>query len=84
MTNRRKNLQWILIETTFHFIKASAQRQARYESLKNTKGANTAKIIMARQMLKIIYHILKEQRPYYDGCIKEVEPINSIQPVAAA
>lgn len=84
MTNRRKNLQWILIETTFHFIKASAQRQARYEELKVRKGVNTAKVVMARQMLKVIYHVLKEQRPYYyDKNIKEVE-VNLIQSVAAA
>ncbi|HAH21352.1 MAG TPA: IS110 family transposase, partial [Candidatus Omnitrophica bacterium] len=38
---------------------------SRYEELKIRKGANTAKVIMARQMLKVIYHVLKEQRPYY-------------------
>lgn len=82
MTNRRKNLQWILLEVVFHFIKASVERQTRYEELKERKGANTAKVIMARQMLKIIYHVLKEQRPYYqDDAVKQE---NQIQSVAAA
>ena len=35
-------------------------------SSKERKGANTAKVVMARQMLKVIYHVLKEQRPYYN------------------
>lgn len=82
--NRKKNLQWILIEVVFHFIKASPQRLACYEKLKLRKGSNTSKVILARQMLKIIYHVLKEQRPYYQNDIKETEQLNQIQPVAAA
>ncbi len=83
IANRRKNLQWILIETVFHFIKATPQRQAIYEEHKNRKGSNTAKVIMARQMLKIIYHVLKEQRPYYQE--KIIQPVVNcqIQSVAA-
>jgi len=86
MTNRRKNLQWIVLETVFHFIKTSNERQAHYEELKARKGANTAKVIMARQMLKIIYHVLKEQRPYYREQSEARRPkdICQIQPVAAA
>ncbi len=85
MVNRRKNLQWILLETVFHFIKVSPERLARYEEIKNRKGSNTAKVVMARQMLKIIYHVLKEQRPYYRN--KSERPLkisNQIQSVAAA
>ena len=54
-----------------------------YEELKTRKGANTAKVIMARQMLKVIYHVLKEQRPYYsdDNAVRQE---NQIQSVAAA
>lgn len=65
LANRRKLLQWIILETVYHYIKASPTRQEKYEYLKERKGANTAKIVMARQMLKIIYHVLKENRPYY-------------------
>lgn len=72
LSNRRKLLQWILLETAFHFIKASPERKIRYDELKACKGANTAKIIMARQMLKVIYHVLKEERPYYEE--KPVRP----------
>jgi transposase len=65
LANRRKLLQWILLETAYHFIKASPKRLEKYEYLKERKGSNTAKIIMARDMLKIIYHVLKDNRPYY-------------------
>lgn len=63
--NRRKYLQWIIIEVSMHFIKASKERFESYQFLKKRKGANTAKITFARKMLKVIYHILKEKRPYY-------------------
>ena len=42
-------------------MKATPERQAVYENFKYRKGANTAKVAMARQMLKIIYHVLKEK-----------------------
>ena len=63
--NRRKYLQWIILEVSIHFIKASKKRTECYKSLKKRKGANTAKVIFARKMLKVIYHIFKEKRPYY-------------------
>lgn len=62
--NRCKNLQWILLEVVYIFIKASAERKKQYEALKKRKGSNSAKVIFARRMLKIIYHILKEKRSY--------------------
>ena len=83
MVNRKKNLQSILLETVFHFIRATPDRQERYAEIKKRKGSNTAKVVMARQMLKIIYHVLKENRPFYSE-IKQAENIRQIQPVAAA
>lgn len=65
MKNRRKMLRWILLETVFHFIRSCPERVQRYEQLKVRKGANTAKVIMARQFLNVIYNVLKKQRPYY-------------------
>ncbi len=85
MTNRRKNLQWILLETVFHFIKAVPGHQARYEEIKGRKGSNTAKVVLARQMLKVIYHVLKEQRPYYrHKPERPLKILHQIQPVATA
>ena len=84
ITNRRKNLQWILLEVVFHFIKGSNNRIVRWEELKIRKGSNTAKVIMARQMLNIIYHVLKERRPYYRDSDKKHLHTDQVQSVAAA
>jgi transposase len=73
--NRRKNLQWILIEVVYHFIKACPEKSQRYESIVARKGVNTAKVALAREMLKIIYHVLKEKRPFYHNTVRsEVSP----------
>jgi transposase len=63
--NRRKYLQWILLENVYHIIKAIPETKEKYEILKQRKGHNTAKVVLAREMLKLIYHVLKEQRPFY-------------------
>ena len=63
--NRRKHLQWILLETVYHFIKANPQRKEKHEVISKRKGYNTAKVILARDMLKVIYHVLKQKRAYY-------------------
>lgn len=63
--NRRKYLQWILVETVYHFMKALPNESAKYDALVKKKGANTAKVVIARDMLRIIYHILKEKRPFF-------------------
>ena len=63
--NRRKYLRWILLEVVYHYVKADPKRKQMFDFLKKRKGHNTAKVIMARELLKVIYHILKEKRPYY-------------------
>ena len=63
--NRRKKLQWILIEVVYHFIRGLKDKKERYESIKQRKGSNTGKVALARDMLKIIYRILKEKKPFY-------------------
>ena len=62
--NRRKNLQWILLEVVFHFKKALPEKKVLYEILAKKKGSNTAKVILARALLKVVYHVLKEKRAF--------------------
>jgi transposase len=57
--NRCKHLQWILIETVIHFIKAMPNIAKKHERIKQRKGYNTAKVASARDMLKVVYHVLK-------------------------
>ena len=73
--NRRKNLQWILLENAYHFIKADPQRFRKFEILKKRKGHNTAKVNFAREFLKVVYHVLKEHRPYFKTKIQSIETI---------
>ena len=82
--NRRKNLQWILIENVFHYIKSSLKTQNKFKRIEKKKGHNTAKVVMARDMLKIIYHVLKEKREYYKENKKIKVNNTQIQSVAAA
>lgn len=63
--NRRKHLRWILLEVAYHFIKSDRRRELKHQLLTKRKGFNTAKVILARDMLKVIYHVLKERRSYY-------------------
>lgn len=64
-TNRKKQLQWILIEVVYHFIKALPDKANKYEAIAQRKCANTAKVVLARDLLKVIYHVLKDKRPFY-------------------
>jgi transposase len=62
--NRRKNVQWILLENVNHFIKSDETLVDKFERIKKRKGHNTAKVAMARDFLKVIYCVLKKHRPY--------------------
>lgn len=77
--NRRKNLQWILLETVIHFIKSSRSNLSKFNRISRTKSFNTARVVLARDMLRVIYKVLKEKRQYYRE-VKEVK----IQSVADA
>ena len=52
---------------------ADAEIKKRLDILRKTKGANVAKTAVARWLLKIVYHILKERRPYVTAYGKMVE-----------
>lgn len=78
--NRRKHLQWILMETVFHFIQGYPSKKEKFLRIQRRKGYHTAKVALARDMLQAIYVVLKQKRPFYDS--KE-DYKNQIQPVAA-
>jgi len=63
--NRRKYLQWILLENVYKFIKALPDQNKKFEKIKEAKNHNTAKVVLARDFLRIIYKILKEKRAFY-------------------
>lgn len=63
--NRRKHLQWILLEISHHFIQRNEKYKNKFERIKEKKSYNKAKVILARDLLKIIYRVLKTKKPYY-------------------
>jgi transposase len=57
-------LRWALVEAVVPASYADAGIRQRLNALRKNKKANVAKVIMARWMLKLVYHVLKEGRPY--------------------
>jgi transposase len=57
-------LRWALVEATIPASNGDAEIKARLDGFRQRKGANVAKTAMARWLLKIVYHVLKERRPY--------------------
>ena len=77
--NRRKNLQWILLENVIHFIKSDPKNMLKFKGIEHRKGYNTAKVALARDFLKAVYIVLKEKRVY-----RRVKTESKIQSVADA
>ncbi|MBM3143281.1 MAG: transposase [Chloroflexi bacterium] len=57
-------LRWALIEAVVPASYADAEIRTRLNALRKIKSANVAKTIMARWLLKVVYHVLKEGRSY--------------------
>ena len=61
-------LRWGLIEAAVPASYGDAEIRRQLDDLRKIKSGNVAKTIMARRLLKIVYHVLKERRvyvPYY-------------------
>ena len=59
-----KWLRWILVELSHHFINGSRSMEKMYLRISKSHGKCTARVAVARKMLKIIYYMLKDKRPY--------------------
>jgi len=59
-----KYLRWAMIEAVWPAIRADAELRGLYEPLARRKGANTAKVAIARRLLTIVYRLWKEERAY--------------------
>jgi transposase len=57
-------IRWALVEAAVPASYADAEIKERIDTLRKTKGANVAKTAIARWLLKVVYHVLKERRPY--------------------
>lgn len=59
-----KWLRWILIELSHHFVRASDRLAKMYSRVSRKHGVKKAKVAVAREMLKIIYYMLRDNRPF--------------------
>ena len=59
-----KWIRWACIEAVYPAIRKDPALGAMYERLKTAKGANVAKVAVAKRLLTIAYRLLKECRPY--------------------
>ena len=63
--NRRKHLQWILLEISYQFMCRNEKYRNKFERIREQKPYNKAKVVIARDLLKIVYRVLKTKKPYY-------------------
>ena len=59
-----KWLRWILVELSHHFINSSRRMEKLYLRVSRSHGKNAARVSVAREMLKVIYYMLRDKRPY--------------------
>jgi transposase len=67
-------LRWALVEAVVPASYADTEIRTRLNALRKIKNANVAKTIMARWMLKLVYHVLKEGRPYVPAGLADKTP----------
>lgn len=60
-------LRWILIELSHHFAGSGERLQRMYVRIAHKQGKNTARVAVAREMLKIIYYMLRDNRAFVRG-----------------
>jgi transposase len=57
-------LRWALVEAVVPASYADAEIKERLDTFRKKKSTNVAKTAIARWLLKVVYHVLKERRPY--------------------
>jgi transposase len=62
-----KWLRWILVELSCHFVRGSERLRNLYNRVSKSHGKATARVAAAREMLKIIYYMLRDNRAFIRG-----------------
>ncbi len=58
-------LKWALLESSLGALLADKQLREYYQNIKKHSNSSGARVAVSRRLLIIIYHILKERRPYF-------------------
>ena len=62
-----------MVECVHHAIEKSLNLRRMYDRTCLKHGKSTATISVARKMLKIVFHMLKENEPFHDYPVMEGE-----------
>lgn len=65
-----KWLRWAFVEAAWVSVRTSPYCRSFFERRKRFKGAHTAAIALARRIGEIVWHMLKENRPYEERPIQ--------------
>lgn len=63
-------LRWILVEVSKHMAQGSLRFHSLFKRVERRHGRSAAKIAVARESLKVIYHMLKNKESF-QGAMKE-------------
>ena len=73
-----KWLRWILIECSSHAAKGSARYKSLYTRVAYKHGKATARVAVARSMLRAMYYMLKYNRPFQERPVLERPPVSAM------
>lgn len=77
-------LRWALVEAVVPASYADTEIRTRLNTLRKIKNANVAKTIMARWLLKVVYHVLKENRSYVPADPADANPGRLLKALASS
>lgn len=77
----RRTLKWALIEAAHTAVRRDSYFALLYHKHNKTKGNGKAIVIVAHQMSRIIYKILRDERPY-KPCLKQRPKDRKVGPSA--
>jgi transposase len=77
-------LRWALVEAVVPASYSDIEVRTRLNTLRKIKSANVAKTIMARWLLKVVYHVLKENRPYVPADPADASPGRLLKALASS
>ena len=76
-----KWLRWILVENAHHAARGSIRFGNLHKRVASRHGTRTANVAVAREMLKVIYFMLKRNEPFRDIKAKQIKDTGHLRGV---
>jgi transposase len=77
MKQSNKWLRWALVEAAWAAVRCDPYFRAQYGMRYRHKGAQTAIVAVARRLAEVIWHVLKEDRPYEIRSVRGADELTS-------